>query len=244
MIYTYSLFYYGFTVTEDNKFLDFDEGGSELTAEVDLGNNTLSTIGDRVAGALNDAGTNTYTVSVDRETRKFTITSDGTLNLRVTTGTNVANSLYSDIGFTTNKTGSLSYESDVSAGSTYEPQFKLQSYLSSSDNKELVKATINESTSGALEIVTFGSKSFYEFDIRYINNFQQPSGGPVKSNATGVSDVRAFLDFCIEKRNVEFMPDIDDVETYDTILLETTPESGQGTSYRLKENFGQLPDYF
>lgn len=244
MIYTFSKFYYGFTVTDSNKFLDFDEGGDELTATLLLGNYTPSTITSQIASALNDVGDNTYSVTFDRSTRQVTISADGVFNLRVTTGSNSGNSYYSEIGFTSNKSSASSYLSDTTAGSEYIPQFKFQYYVDANENLELVKTTINESTSGALEIVTYGEKQFFEFDLRYITNIPQPNKGFIKNDPSGLEKTRTFLNFCVRKRPIEMMLDIDKPNDYYRILLESTPESGQGTSYRLKQNFGQLPDYY
>jgi hypothetical protein len=243
MIYTHSLFYYGFTVTESSRSLDFVEGGVSKEAVLDLGNNTFSTIASKVQTALNSVSENVYTVTGDRETRKFTISSSEPFDLPFATGANASTSVGSLLGFSGDLTGFSSYEGEA-AGGVYAPQFKLQSFLSPLDNSELVSATINESTSGALEIVTFGKRRFFEFELKYITNRPQPLGGPIKNNSEGVESARAFMSFAIEKRPLEIMIDEDNKSVFETILLESTPSSGVGTSFRLVESFSDRPDYF
>lgn len=244
-ITTFSSFYYGYQITSSNLYLNFNEGGSELTATLTVGDYTLTTLLSEVKSALDTVGANTYTVTADRDSRKITIASSGgTLNLLVTTGSASGTSAWSLLGFTSDKTGATSYESDSTSGSSYEPQFKLQSYVSKNIFKEKIRSTINESASGRVEVISFGTRSFYEFSIDYITNIVQPAVGPIISNESGVSAAESFMQNVIEKRQVEFHPDKSDTSTFDTLILETTPESGDGTSYRLKERFGDLPFYY
>lgn len=244
-ITTFSSFYYGYQITSSNLYLNFNEGGSELTATLTVGDYTLTTLLSEVKSALDTVGANTYTVTADRDSRKITIASSGgTLSLLVTTGSASGTSAWSLLGFTSDKTGATSYESDSASGSSYEPQFKLQSYVSKNIFKEKIRSTINESASGRVEVISFGTRSFYEFSIDYITNIVQPAVGPIISNESGVSAAESFMQNVIEKRQVEFHPDKSDTSTFDTLILETTPESGDGTSYRLKERFGDLPFYY
>jgi hypothetical protein len=79
MIQTLSQFYYGHEVGFDNRYLNFSEnGGDELTAEIDPGSYSLTDFCSAVAAALNSASElYDYTVTVDRSTRIITISADG-----------------------------------------------------------------------------------------------------------------------------------------------------------------------
>ncbi len=91
-----------FTVDVDatNNKLDFKEGAGELTATIPTLEYTLAALATAIKTALEAAGALTYTVSVDTETNKLTISAPTTFSLLALTGTNEAVSLYPDIGFT------------------------------------------------------------------------------------------------------------------------------------------------
>lgn len=91
-----------FTIDVDatNNKLDFNEGGSELTATVASAEYTLSGLASAIKTALDSAGALTYTVSVDSDTNKLTVSSTANFSLLAKTGSNADTSLYGDIGFT------------------------------------------------------------------------------------------------------------------------------------------------
>jgi hypothetical protein len=247
MIQTKSVFYYIESVSTDNFYLNFNEGGVELTAEVAAGDYTHETLKAAVADAMNElASVGTITVSFDRESRKFTIASDMTLNLLVATGASVGSDIYELLGFTgADRTGSLSYEGDP-AGSEYLPQFPLQSYVDEQDLRKSVQTSVNKSARGDIEVVTFGTEKFYEFELKFITNVDQGKLSLVETNVSGVQDARDFLRFVTSKRELEFMADRfnRNVLTAD-ILIESTSESKDGTGYRLRELYAQgLVDYY
>lgn len=230
---TYSQFFYIDPISE-NVYLDFDEGGDELTAELNKSSYSLYDLGQEVARALNDAGDNIYTVTLDRSTRKYTISADGSFALRVTTGSHVDSSAFSAIGFTSNKTGASSYESDESTGTVWRPQFLVQDYVPSKMNISNVKSTVNESLSGELGIVTFGQRKIFEMRFRYITDRPTGSSSPIEENSSAISDALDFFNFAINKNDLEFMPDRDDPDDYYIVMLERTPQSGDGTAFKLR----------
>ena len=238
MISTLSVFYYGYTITEDNLYLDFDEGGSELTAEISVGSYTPTEFAVALKTALDAAGALTYTVSFARATRYITISATGNFTIRSNTGTHVGTSPFSIMGFSTaaNYTGAATYTGTAS-GSSYEPQYLLQDYIASTDYQEAVDASVNKTASGRVEVVKFGTQAFMECNIKFATDILQPSGGPITNSATGVSSLRSFLQYCVTKGPLEFMADKDTRSTYETMILESTPESQNGTGYRLKEMY-------
>lgn len=246
MISSNSIFYYGYQITENNFYLDFKEGsGPELSAEIELGFYTPTTFCQAIKAALDTAGALTYTVTFNRSNRKITISSTSAFSLLNTTGTHVNSSAYSLAGFGTGSYAAAStYTGAQVSGDSYEPQFKLQDYVSKSDYQEAVDATVNESASGRIEVVKFGTREFYEFNIMFATDIAQTSG-VITNDSAGVSNLRRFMQYLVKKAPFEFMPDKSSFNTYDTLILENTEENSKGVGYRLKEMYDRnLPGYY
>lgn len=247
-IQTIPIFYTVGDVNESNNLMNFKEpnvSAVELTATLNVGSRSMTNLMTEVERALNDAGDNEYTVSFDRDTRIVTIAADDDFDLLVTTGANAGFSVYSLIGFTADKTGTDTYDGDEAMGDTYSPQFKPQDFLNFDDNKENVQETLNESADGTEEVVTFGTKSFMEMNLKYITDRSRSKANPVANNSDAVQDIRDFLTFCITKSELEFMEDISNRALFDIIRLERTPASKNGTGFSLKEMINRdLEGYF
>lgn len=247
---TFSVFYYGFTIDSTNNTIDFNEvgGSSGLQAIINTGSYTLTDFLTSVKTALDSAGTGTYTVSVARATRLITITGpSGGFSLLTNTGSSVGSSPWSLMGFdeTADQTGATGYTGASGAGSEYIPQFKLQDYISSSDWQELVDVNVIESANGDIETVAFGTRNFIQANISYITDITQPDDYIIKNNANGVSNARSFMVDITKKRPFEVMLDIDTRTTYSEVLLESTPDSKDGTGFKLKEMYSKgLPGYY
>lgn len=98
-----------------NKYIDFDEGGSELNGSVADGTySTSSSMMTAVAVAMNAVATATITCGVADSLRSTIATDSTELNLLPNTGTNSANSIYEEMGFDTTAdcTGQTLYTSD------------------------------------------------------------------------------------------------------------------------------------
>jgi len=244
---SFSIFYFIDPVEQDNKFLNFDEGGGEITAEVQVGSFTPTELMTRVETALNAAGTLTYAVSFNRTTRKVTISADSAFDLLVFSGSQAGTSIFKLLGFTgsSDLTGQSSYTGDSAAGFVWEPQFMLQDFVDPENRQEKVDATVNEPTSGLrVETVSFGRRKFLEFNVPFITDKAQP-GGPIKNDLNGVANARRFLVHSTDKRPVEFMKDIGDRSSFITLLLERTPQSENGTGFDLDEMIDEnLLGYF
>lgn len=246
MINTYSKFYYGFTVTSSNKYLDIEEPTGQITAILRVGHYTLETLCDEIQYQLNLLASVGYTVTANRTTRKITISCGSNIIILGATGTNAANGCYSLIGFNAVDTGSAtSHESDFACGSVYLPQYKLQDYVASVDNRKLRQATVTMSASGKNEVISFGNDDMFEFSIKFITNIYQPSSGPIVNNKTGVEDFRTLMQYLINKYEVEFMPDKDTPSVFYRVVLESSPADSNGTGYKLEEQYGRgLTGYF
>lgn len=242
---TFSCFYFGFEITSDNNKLNFSEGGGELTATLAVGSYTHTDIIDVVASALNNVGALIYSVSLNRTTRAITIAANGTFSLLTTSGSQITSSPFSLLGFSgADKTGMSTYTGSAS-GSSYEPQFRLQDYIPIEHWTGAALASVNKSASGRVEVVKFGNESFMQCDIKYANNIIQPDNEIIKSDANGVSKLLTFMNYLITKGPVEFMPDIDTRSTFYKLLLESTSDSKDGVSFKLKERYDEgLPGYY
>lgn len=242
---TFSRFYYGHIVTAENCTIDFDEGGSEITASIDVGSYTLTDYANAVAAAMTEAGDLTYSASVNRATRVITLSAGSNFTLRVSSGSTLGTTAFTMMGFTgANRTGASSYAGNTASGSAYSPQFILQDHIASENWKEAVEAVVNVSASGQVEVVSFGEARFVQMNIKFITDIPQ-GGGPITNNATGVADARSFMEYAITKAPVEYMPSVSALSTYQKLILESTPQSSKGTGYRLKELYDTgLPGYF
>jgi hypothetical protein len=114
-----------FVITSSNNKLNFKEsgGGSELTATLTNGTYSPAELASEIKSGMEAAGAATYTVSHSTATGKWTLSTAGAyLSLLRSTGTDVANSVWSAIGFATlsDSTGSLSYTGSKIAIHTVE----------------------------------------------------------------------------------------------------------------------------
>lgn len=242
MINTISKFYYGYEVTSSNKYLDINEGSGEITAEIQTGSYTLEDLAQAVEDALNEIGTYSYTVTVNRSTRILTIASSGTVSLLCSTGSSVALGVagWSNIGFNaSDRTSITSATGNNAIGTVYTPQYKLQDYVSHEDNRKLRSASKNESASGKVQVQSFGTDRMFEFSIKFATDIYQPASGPITNNSSGVANLRSFMQYISQKKTFEFMPDKDTPSTYFRCILESSEASGDGMGYKITEQFAK-----
>jgi hypothetical protein len=244
-IQTHSKFYYGYEVSDEAQWIDFDEGAGELSAELTIGFYSLTDFAAELERALNDAGSLTYTVTVNRTTRVLTIAASGAVELLVSSGSHQGTTAYGTAGFTGADRASATSHVSAATGTAYTTQFKLQSYVDPEDFNDATYGTVNKSASGKLEVVTFGTERFIEANIKYATNIAQGASSPIRNNATGRADLQALMRYMTSKGPLEFMPDEDVPGTFHTVILESTPDDSKGLKFKLKELYGQgLPGYF
>lgn len=242
-IKTYSLFTYGHDITNINDFIDFNEGAGEIATQIEIGSYTLQDFLSKILEAMNTGGNQEYTGTINRTTRKITISATSNFDLLVTTGTHSSISAFQLMGFTSDKTGSNSYEGDIASGFAYEPQFLLQDFVAFEDNVKTAQASVNESASGVVEVVSFGKNEFMECNITLATDIVPQ--GAIKENANGVSDLRAFMLYAINKKPMEFIADINTPENFVSCLLEKTQQDSKGTGFKLYELYARkLVGYF
>ena len=240
MITTDSSFIYGHTIDNTNFYFGIDEGGGEILVQLNAGAYSLTAFAIELGRALNEytTVTNNYIVSIDRATRKLTISADNIFSVLITSSTQVTFSAYSLAGFSgADLTGATSYEGDTASGSIYLPQFKLQKYVQFDDQQGKQKAMLNTPADGSfVEVISYGSEKIMEAEIKFAMDYELDKGSPYTENLTGVSDLRAFMLYSTTKAPMEFTPDIDTVATFTKCILDKTPEDSKGTKFKLKED--------
>lgn len=232
---SFSKFFYGTTVTNENPYLNFSEGAGELSIQVPAKSYTPSELIQQIANSLNEVGGLTYSVGFNRFTRTVTISADGVFELLVNTGSQGGTSLFPLLGFEgADRTGLSSYEANKQYAKEYKVQLKFQSYVPPEHNQSLVQSVINKTATGAVEVVTFGTESFYEAELKFITNLPMDNY-VIRNNRTGVEDATEFMREITKKRRFEIMPDEQSPDVFDKVILESTPEASDGTSFKLKE---------
>lgn len=245
-ISTHSKFYYGHTIDTTNNAIDFDEGGAELHATLTTGEYTLTEFAAEVGRAMTEAGGQTYTASVNRTTRIITVSATSNFSLLVSSGTRSGTAAWTLLGFSgADKTGTNTYTGSAASGSSYSTQFKLQSYTPSANFMSSADATVNKSASGKVQVVRFGEERFVEFELKFITNTTMPSGAPIRTDASGLSNLQDFMDYLITKAPIEFMADEDTPSSYQKLILESTDADKNGVGYKIKEMYDKgLPGFY
>jgi hypothetical protein len=248
MINTFSKFYYGHIVTANNYAIDFTEGVSpEKTAYLKVGSYTLTDFLVEIKRAMDVAGSLTYTVTLNRSTRQITISSTSTFALKSATGTHYGISAFGLIGFTgADRSGASTYTGNVGSGYEYSPPFMLQDYVDPSINKQAVESSVLEAANGSVQVVSFGTKSFAKFKIKYVTDIPLCIPGVLKPTGVGeISKLVSFMEYAITKAPFEFMKDENIPGDFYSVILESTGEEKKGTAYELKELYDKnLPNIY
>ncbi len=242
---TFSIFYYGHTVTSSNYNINFNEGGPELTAVLEVGEYSATDFAAEIKRALDAVGALTYTVTLNRSSQSLTVSATGTFSLLVTSGSQSGTSAFPLMGFSgPDLTGASTYTGNGICGFAYEPQFILQDHIPTTSWQSTVDTSINKAADGNLEIVTFGTEKFMQCNIKYITNIIQ-DGQIIKSNSRGYEDAVSFMQYITTRAPIEFMANINNRLSFETVRLESTPDFSNGTGFKLKELYDKgLPDYF
>mgnify|MGYP003657877872 CR=1 FL=1 len=233
------------SVTLSNSYVDFNEGGSALSAQLDSGAYSLTAFALELARVMTAAGGQTYSVVFSRSTRKLTISATGNFALLLSSGAHTGVSALILAGFSggADRTGTNSYVGASTCGYEYKPQYFLQKYVPSANFQKEIMPSVNESASGKIEVLSFGTVNFIEMIIPFCTDVSQGAAGAIENNASGVANINSFLQAVTKKIDFEFMPDRDTESTFQKVLLESTPLDGKGVGYRLKEMF-PLAGYF
>jgi len=101
-----------FKITSSNQWIDFDEGGGELSAQIPVEEYDADTLATAIETAMEGVGGYSYTITYQESINKFTIASpSGNFDLLWQSGTHSASSVGDTLGFDTsaNDTGISSY---------------------------------------------------------------------------------------------------------------------------------------
>lgn len=238
-LFTTPVFYYGYTVTVNDIYINFDEGLGEITATVTAGSYSFTDLASAVATAMNNVGGQEYTVTANRLDRTYTISAPSNFDILFSSGSNAGLSVASIVGFDSIDYLSSNTYTGSTAGTEYTPQFPLQDYVALEDFQESAQANINESASGSVEVFSIGTRKFLEFKIGPVTDTPMRKNSLFIQNSNAVSELRSFMQYATTKGDIEFMPDNSNRSSFNTIILERTPTSGSGTGYKLRELYGR-----
>lgn len=146
-----------------NDTITFGEGGGALVATLTTGTYSWGALAYEVKRALEVAGAGTYTVTYSHSTRKFTIAKDaGTFTLDVGATSDDA---LDDMGYTSDKSGSLTYTSDTAVPSqstlTCTERIRRPQLEIDADREDVVLET------GRRESTFHGFKERYSFTLEF-----------------------------------------------------------------------------
>lgn len=245
----YSAFYYGHTVTKSNRVLNFRDAGlvspDQYASYVDFGSYTLTQFGDKVAQAMNKVGAQEYAVTLDRVTRKFTISAAANFEILLDTGSQKSISVLSLLGFNTNVdlTGSNTYTADSPSGDAYITQTPLKNFSDFDKNKEKAEAAVKTTPAGITEVVSYSVLERLKFDLPLITNYIPQRY--IRESATGVEEAVHFMDYAIGKAPLEFIYDYTQPENFVSCILDKTKQSRKGVGFELREKVkDSLPNYY
>lgn len=227
--------------------LDFKEGVITLSAKISIGAYTGRTLAIEIKKQMEAVGSNTYDVTYDRETRKFTISSTASFNILIQSGPFASQSVYSVLGFssTTDLIGQSTYISDIASGKIYRTQHWIQSHKPTSQNRKSIDPVVNKSASGVIEVVKYGNERFMNGEFLFITNIIQGDQSIIRTNENGVQDFLDLMEWLTEKYVVEFMVDESKIQEFQTFILESTEQDSRGLDFELIELYDKsLPEYF
>lgn len=245
MLKTYSTFYYGHTINEDNFYFPIIFNGETFNVNISIGAYTFTDFVSELSRALNTVEGINFELQIDRKTRFITISADAEFIIPISSSVLKNSSCYSLAGFegTADLIGSATYTGAQGSGSVFSPQFLLQKYIDFEDDQEASASSISESGSGVIQAVSFGQIKRMTCNIRYQTNIIPQ--GVIKEDPEGYDNLRKFLLYITTKAPIEFMRDEDNPFSYVECFLDRTASSKEGTGFKIKELYAQgIADYF
>lgn len=240
-ITTKSKFYFDTSVTQLTKSLDFSEGGPELMATLKVGAYTLTQYAAEIQRALREAGSQDYLVTVNRTTRKITISAPSNFSLLAATGSRVATGIWGTAGFSAiDLTGTNTYLGQNGAGKEYLCQYILDGYTNPDHVIVKESPTVNATPQGLVQQTSFADGKRISMNMKIITNITTIKNENFVSNPTGVNDFMYFMAFLMTKGLVEFMADRDTPATYLNLYLEKTKDNANATKFVLKNMFKDI----
>jgi len=243
----YPAFNYGHTITNANKYINFSEDGgvTQLTGLIDIGSYTLTKYVDLVAKAMNSVSGQEYTVTIDRVTRRLTISSVANFQLLLASGNNISFSAYNMMGFdgVADLTGSNTYTSTIGSGSQYVLQTPMANFSDFPRNKEKAESTVYSTPNGIVETISYGVIERMLCDFPLITDIVPQRH--IRESLTGVQEFEDFIDYATCKYPLEFIYEASDPNTFAVCILDKTKSNKDGVGRRLVERIkDKLPGYY
>lgn len=243
----FSQFYYGHLIGETNRTIDFREGSTVKTAYMRIGAYTLTEFRTEVSRAMTEAGAQDYTTTLNRTTRRITVSAAGDFELLPFSGPTKGASAFALIGFSNDSdfTGSDSYEGDLASGSVFKPQMLLQGYTPFELWQEKSGASVTKSASGVKETVSFGRIRNMECTIDMVTDHEIGTAFPYEQQVNALQNFIDFLLAATDSQRLEFMPDRDDASAFYKCQLEKCPGYSEGTGFKIQELLREkLPNFY
>jgi len=235
-----SLFLYGYTITEDNMFIDFQavNAGPVLTATLEIGEYSLTSLLEEIASAMNAADpANVYSAAADRtvlgglQNRVSIGTTGSYLKILFGSGPNEAASVASLIGFlTTDYSGDTTYTGSSTTGTALVPAYIGYNYLNDY-NQAKVFGNVNVSAAGIKEAVVFQIQKFIDVEFRY-------------ESRNVLSSWQQLFYWLIQQKPFDFTPEISSPGTFYQVTLEKTAYDSKGLGYQMKEMLPNFPNLY
>jgi hypothetical protein len=245
MLNTRSQFLYGLKITAGENYLSFVEASTpsqQRAATLHPIGYSLTSLRAELETALNAAGNQTYTVTLNQAARTFTISAPGNFNILINSGPFNGSSIWGVLGLGfSDLTGGNSYTTQP-LGILYKPQFYLLDYVDGLNNQRPIDSVKNETSSGIVEVVRYGTRYLYEMTIDFITNIPQDPNGWIETDTTAIEKARAFLEYVTAQNVVDFYPDRD-LPDFITLALHSTQQDSNGLGFKISEKQG-LPGYY
>lgn len=236
-----SLFLYNFEINQLNSSLDFRavSGGSILQATLRYGFYSLGGLMTEIKRAMESTDpAHVYSVSADRTfvsgtENRVTIATNGIyLDLLFQTGPRAVSSVHPLIGFTTtDKTGAISYQGTLTAGTSLVPDYIGYSYLGPEMMRNVFGA-LSITASGQKEAIVWAIQKFLQVEFKY------------EPEAKVMTEWTDFMTWAIQQRAFEFTPKVSTPSTYFDVTMETTSADGKALGYKIDEMLPEFPFFY
>lgn len=238
--FKHSVFFFGHIVTANNCYINFTEGGAEITARLSIGSYALTDYITEVARAMTEAGSQAYDCIVDRATRLIAITALDPFQLLLASGSNYGAAITEMAGFEAIDTPlALEHIGTYPSGKAYLPQAPINGYTPFKHWKGASDASVNVSASGRATIISFGNLERMKCNIHAVTDKDMGTTSPIENNPNAINECLEFLEYVTQKNPIEFMFDREAPEEFDKCILEQTKDSKDGVSFELYEGLGR-----
>lgn len=237
-----SSFLYGYEVTELNRSIDFKADVLDVPprlASLNLGFYSLTGLADEIIRAIQSLDSvNTYTAVINRnvaggtQNRLTIISSGGYFQLLFGSGPRAASSVAPLIGFLpVDYTGASIYSGAFSTGIQFTTTMPAYNYLGP-EYFQRVFGSVNVSASGEKEAVVFNVQKFVQAEFKY------------EAQEKVETDWIPFMNWAIQQKPFEFIPEISFPSLYYPVTLERTADDGKGLAFRMTEMLPEFPNFY